>query len=96
MSGFPQGPVLGPILFISAIDNCIECTLSKFMVDTKANIIAAFQRDLDKFKKQLHMNFMRFNKATPSTRHDHFVAIFKDKTLTTHTGKLGNKKIFRY
>ena len=72
-SGVPKASVLGLVLFnifVSAMDNRNECTLSKFSNDSKScgavDMLEgrhAIQRDLDRPESWAHVNLMKVNNA---------------------------------
>ena len=64
MKGIPQGSALEPIrfnIFNNDIDRGVECTLSKFVDDTK--LWGADQKDPDRLEKWAQVNLRRMNNS---------------------------------
>jgi len=66
----------GQYIFISGLDDVAECTLSKFLDDTKRGGMAdtpegraAIWRDLDRLEKWADRNLMRFSKGNCKVLH---------------------------
>lgn len=81
MNDVPQGSVLEAILlnvFLSDIGIWIECTLSKFMDDTKltsaVNILEGrdvIQKDLGRFEEWSNVKPLKFNGAKYNPQYHH-------------------------
>ncbi|PKU47253.1 rna-directed dna polymerase from mobile element jockey- hypothetical protein [Limosa lapponica baueri] len=77
--GVPQGSILGPVQSNTLISDFYEgadCTLSKFIDNTKMDRVAntpdgcsAFKRDLNRTEKWAERNLMKFNKGKCKVLH---------------------------